>query len=247
MIIVGVARNVAGVWAKTANSLQKIFDAVENYKCVIVESNSSDATLPMLEQWALLDSRRTIVSLGTLAEPSRTARIAACRNKYMELIEPFFDEHSEVLIVDLDTSLEIDDNFKEQLQGCFTRNWDAVASNRRGRYYDIWALRSDALGINYDCWAMAAINKKPKLIDGRVKFMLDVEKYVYSHQKVIPETAGWIPCQSAFGCMVLYKSSAIKGRRYDGSQTCEHVSFNKGLNMFINPAFISGAESHEHC
>jgi hypothetical protein len=230
MIIVGTAKNISKTWTETSKSLQKIFDSVENYICVIVESNSSDTSLLILKNWAKMDFRRTIISMGNLSG-SRTSRIAKCRNKYMETIEPFFNDHSEVLMVDLDCCLQIDDDFKEQLHSCFLKDdWEAVASNRRGRYYDIWALRSTALGIDYDCWEMA-------------KKYNDKIKYVYSHQKKIREDSEWIPCQSAFGCMALYKSEAIKGRRYDdGTFTCEHVAFNKGLKIFINPCFISGGD-----
>jgi hypothetical protein len=58
--------------------------------------------------------------------------------------------------------------------------------------------------------------------------------------KVIPSESAWIECQSAFGCMALYKTASIVNRRYDGRKTCEHVSFHAGLRIFINPTFISG-------
>lgn len=43
-----------------------------------------------------------------------------------------------------------------------------------------------------------------------------------------------------------YKASSVRRRRYSGDSTCEHVSFNSGLKMFINPCFISGGEPLEH-
>jgi hypothetical protein len=46
--------------------------------------------------------------------------------------------------------------------------------------------------------------------------------------------------------MALYKTKVVRGRRYNGDQTCEHVSFHEGLLMFINPGFISGGECLEH-
>jgi hypothetical protein len=71
------------------------------------------------------------------------------------------------------------------------------------------------------------------------------QKYVYDHQKIYPETMPWILVESAFGGLAIYKTVAIKGRRYIGD-TCEHVSFNQGLKMYINPRLISGGESLEH-
>ena len=162
----------------------------------------------------------------------RTKRIAHCRNAYMDFFESrgLFDSHDYMLVVDLDTSLAIEDDFKSQLDSCFVRDdWDAVASNRRSRYYDIWALRSEQIGCTFDCWEM--VNK-----------FGDVHKYIRRFQTTICPKLAWIPCASAFGCMALYKTKAVRGKRYNGDQTCEHVSFHEGLRIFINPGFISGGE-----
>ena len=58
--------------------------------------------------------------------------------------------------------------------------------------------------------------------------------------KNIPTSTGFIPCTSAFGGMALYKTKAIKDKTYNGDETCEHISFHKGLKMYINSEFISG-------
>jgi len=247
MIITGCARNISQFWNNTEKSLQIIFNSLPDYRCFIIESNSQDNTLVLLQNWAAKDSRRTVVSLGWLTEPSRPRRIAICRNKYMELAEPYFSQFSEMIMVDLDDALNIEHNFKEQLATCFTRtDWDALGSNRRGKYYDIWALRSKVLGITYDCWEMAAQHKTGLILthDG-FRYTDQRQKYVYDHQKVYPETMPWILVESAFGGLAIYKTSSIKGRRYIG-ETCEHVSFNQGLRMYINPRLISGGESLEH-
>jgi len=240
LLVAGTARNIISSWSSTSKSLQIIFDAVDDYKCVIVESNSTDGTLEALRSWEAEDNRRQVIAVGDLQDPSRTGRIAFCRNKYMDVLQDYFGDFPHTLIVDLDESLAIEPEFKQQLNACFKRDdWDAVASNRRGKYYDIWALRCPALGVTYDCWQMAF--KPQHKITSKLSFGSgpDPEKYVYSKQKVITGDQ-WIECQSAFGCMALYKSNSIKGRRYDGSTTCEHVSFHSGLKMFINPSFISG-------
>jgi hypothetical protein len=249
MIIAGCARNISQYWESTEKSLQIIFDSLPDYKCFIIESNSQDNTLDLLQKWAAKDSRRIVVSLGNLTEPIRTRRIGICRNKYMELAEPYFSQFSEILMLDLDDSLKIDLNFKEQLDTCFTRtDWDALGSNRRGKYYDIWALRSKVLGITYDCWEMASKRRGEERVLSSNGFMLidSRQKYVYSHQKVYPETMPWILVESAFGGLAIYKTASIKDRRYDGLKTCEHVSFNEGLKMWINPRLISGGECLEH-
>lgn len=259
-LITGTAKDISSSWHNTKRSLKIIFDSFEDYECLIVESNSSDNTLELLNTWAAEDSRRKILSLGNVSEPSRIKRIALCRNEYMKYLDNNISNFDYMLVVDLDSSLKIDRNFNKQINSCFERkNWDAIASNRRGRYYDIWALRSIQLGVTFDCWER--VNARPDIFSSptAVAFMKEcilsankssyhdyVRHFVKRYQRVISENSDWIECQSAFGCMVLYKASSVNGRRYNGDTTCEHVSFNNGLKMFINPRFISGEECLEH-
>jgi len=244
MLIVGTARNIEAAWPSTQRSLNIIFNSVESYHCIIIESNSSDNTLKLLREWES-PPRRVVVSLGKLDIEDRVSRLVKCRNEYMFYVDYYKEQHDHTLIIDLDDSLNICSNFKEQLRTCFTRlDWDAVASNRWGVYYDIWALRCEKLGISFDCWTEFKKERKkskPGLcITDRVFRANSLDKFIGKYQQNIPPTSNWIPCASAFGCMALYKTKAIVGKIYDNSEGCEHVSFNRGLRMFINPRFISG-------
>ena len=234
-LIVGLARNIGHCWGQTKESLLKIQAACgEDCVTLIVESNSSDGTREILKSWE--GPNNLVLKLGDLTEPVRTKRIAECRNAYMDFFEfrGFFETHDYLIVVDLDTSLAIEDDFKLQLKSCFVRDdWDAIASNRRGRYYDIWALRCEEIGCTFDCWDMT-------------KKFGDAYKHIRRFQTTIYPKLSWIPCTSAFGCMALYKTKAIRGKRYNGDETCEHVSFHEGLRMFINPGFMSGGECPEH-
>lgn len=235
-IVAGTARNITKTWEIAKVSLSRIFEAIEEYTCVIIESNSDDTSLEVLQKWASEDSRRTVISLGTLTG-SRTQRIARCRNEYLKYVtnEDF------LVVVDLDDVLRIQENFKEQLDSCFERkDWDAIGSNRLGKYYDIWALRSQQLGVTFDCWEEANKHLKNKLTSKGFAKIVDRKTYVDKYIQNIPITSTWIECQSAFGGMTIYKVDSIKGRKYNGDITCEHVDFNQGLQMFINPKFISG-------
>ena len=122
LIICGCAKNIVNFWTNTSKNLQIIFDSLEDYKCIIIESNSTDNSLEVLNDWSKNNPKINIVSLGNLQEQSRTKRIALCRNKYLENIEPFYEEFPYCLFLDLDNALEIYDNFKEQLQSCFQFN-----------------------------------------------------------------------------------------------------------------------------
>jgi hypothetical protein len=235
-IVAGTCRNILQYWEEVSKSLQKIFDSLDSYDCVIVESNSQDDTFNKVSEWALKQANVKVISMGNL-EGSRTQRISRCRNEYLKYIT----DHDYLLVVDLDDILRIQDNFKEQLNSCFSRNdWDAIGCNRLGDYYDVWALRSEQLGVTFDCWEKAHKNFKTKITSKGIFKIIDKQKYVDKYIQNIPITSNWIECTSVFAGMVLYKTSAIKGHSYDGNTTCEHISFNKGLRIFINPEFISG-------
>lgn len=239
MIIVGCARDVAQNWANTEKTLEHIISCVSDYTCIIVESNSSDNTLELIQAWCLKDSRRQVISLGNL-EGTRTERLARCRNEYMERIKDLDDPYT--LMLDLDGIVQLEPGFKSQLESCLqTPDWDAISSNRTAVYWDIWALRCKALGIDFDCWEMIE-NFKPTYAMTRfgLRKVDPIRKYMITAAKVIPP-GPWIPVESAFGSLTLYKTDAIRQRRYIG-HTCEHVSFNLGLKMFIDPGFISGGK-----
>jgi hypothetical protein len=252
-LIAGTARNISSTWSNVQLSLEKIFSVLDSYDMVIVESNSEDNTFDLLRTWSLGKQNIKIISMGNL-EGSRTQRISICRNEYLKYIT----DHDYLLVVDLDNILNIQDNFKEQLDSCFSRNdWDCIASNRVDKYYDVWALRSYELGIDFDCWEMVnkyditkSIYKEfrkmtnkydiTKLIYQKIRKILDRKKYVDKFIINIPQNSKWILCESAFGGMALYKTSAIKSKKYNGDKTCEHLEFHKGLRIFINPYFLSG-------
>jgi hypothetical protein len=52
IIICGCARNIVNFWTNTSKNLQIIFDSVEDYKCIIIESNSRDNSLEVLNEWS---------------------------------------------------------------------------------------------------------------------------------------------------------------------------------------------------
>jgi hypothetical protein len=263
LLIAGTCRDIEQYWENTKKSLDIIFNSVEDYICVIVESNSSDNTLNCLNDWAKQTdkSKRIIISLGKLDEIqyNRTMRIAKGRNTYMQYFRDnnFFDNNNNdyeyMLVVDLDDILNIESNFKEQLDSCFKiEDWDAMSSNRNNKYYDIWALRSNSeiLFCNFDCnnhddsriiisFCKYSGKKNTKKLSNnpRKNEYINNPEILY---KNIPRNYGFIECTSAFGGMTLYKTNKIKDKVYDGDKTCEHISFHEGLKIFINSEFISG-------
>jgi len=242
LLIAGTGRDIEKYWKNTMKSLDIIFNSVDDYVCVLVESNSSDNTLQCMKGWSNNNPKRIILSLGKLEDNSRTVRIAKSRNTYLDYFKNnlLYDTYDYLLVLDLDDRLNIEDNFKGQLESCFKINdWDAISSNRNKKYFDIWALRSNSeiLNCNYDCWAnerkILKVNKYKKTAYRAVKNFSHLEKN-------ISRNFGFIECFSAFGGMTLYKTKSIINNRYNGNTTCEHIEFHKGLKMYINSEFISG-------
>jgi len=266
LLIAGTCRDIEKYWENTKKSLDIIFNSVEDYICVLVESNSSDNTLNCINNWAKQDiNKRIIISLGKLDEYiySRTMRIAKGRNTYMQYFRDnnFFDNNDNnndnnyeyMLVVDLDDMLNIESNFKEQLDSCFKiKDWDAMSSNRNDKYYDIWALRSNSeiLFCDFDCnnndnsrISISFCRYSGRKIVNIIPENERKKEYKKNPEilwKNIPRNYGFIECTSAFGGMTLYKIKMIKDKVYDGDKTCEHISFHEGLKMYINSGFISG-------
>ena len=71
----------------------------------------------------------------------------------------------------------------------------------------------------------------------------------YGKMITIPESADWIPVDSAFGGLGLYRRAILAGARYSGAgengePVCEHVPLHKqlrarGARIFINPRLIN--------
>lgn len=251
ILIAGCAYNVEKYLPQVLENINFIASLFADNRIVFVESDSNDLSGIMLEQWAAKDKdRRTVFRLGELKEtmPKRTDRIAYCRNKYVELFDTMnLYEKFDILLI-----LDMDNVSSESLDligfiSCFYpprwSTWDVLSANRRGLYYDIWALRCKNW-CEYDCWER--VRNRPQDMD----YQAAVNYFVSSKKKNIPSNSDWMQCDSAFGGMAIYKTRLLHNCRYtgltlEGHEVCEHVEFHhalaiKGGKLFINPRFIMG-------
>lgn len=252
ILCVGLARNCE----KTILAdIARITDCFRNFKSVewlIVESDSSDGTVRLLEE----ESRRrklTCITMGNLRDrmPQRTERLAHCRNRYVEFICSGSSsvDADYIAIVDLDG---VNDALTVQsIESCWSLavEWDACFANQRGRYYDIWALRHNFWSPN-DCFKQRAF-----LTSMGKSSLLSHYLSVASRMLNVPVTSDPIAVDSAFGGLGIYKKSAFEGVVYiglgeAGEEVCEHVSAHekmrqRGAALFINPQMINArANSH---
>lgn len=253
-VILGCAKNIGPHLTKLIKQLDAIRLLWKASAVVIAENGSTDGTKAILASYGK-KANTHILSLDAEANPiqSRTERLAFLRNHLMDFVHahPHYATYDYILIVDLDGVL---DGFKpSSLAAAFkSSTWDALFANTTGLYYDIWALRSKALGLENDCWDLI----RHLMIQG---YDREVAKTVCikPYQAPLSASPPFVEVQSAFGGLGLYRLAKTKGCRYDGltrtcscqtiapftspcaPECCEHVAFHKdmiekhGAKLFI--------------
>jgi hypothetical protein len=211
-----------------------------------VESDSGDATLQVLQQCAQRWPALRFLSEGSLREriPQRTARIAHCRNVYLDELRrnPLYAGVSHVIVADLDRVCR--DLDAAALASCWAvaEPWSALTANQGDYYYDIWALRHP-VWCPGDAW-----EEQRALLPVLGKRAAD-EVALFSRMVHIDPRRAPIEVDSAFGGLAVYKREALLAGRYvgldaAGRESCEHVALHaqlraQGHRIFINPALIN--------
>lgn len=246
ILVAGLARNCGKTIAKDVNRISVALTKFKSVEWLIIESDSNDNTISVLDILSKNTPFFRYISLGKLREkiPSRTERIAYCRNKYLDELKKNsrYENIDFVLIADLDG---INSHVNEaSISSCWEHNnWDVCTANQTGPYYDVWALRHPAWSPN-DCWEQYEF-----LIKHKVSRSKALNNAVYSRMIFIERNAPWIEVESAFGGLAIYKkmtlvTSQYIGVRNDGKEICEHVELHrqineKGYKIFINPNLIN--------
>jgi hypothetical protein len=253
VLIVGLARNCAQTLPETVRVLTAAVAQFQSVHWLVVESDSDDDTVSVLEQLRSTVAGFDYRALGSLADklPERTERLAHCRNVYLDHLAALNAGSSPagidfLLVADLDgvnTALTA-----EGLMSCWARNdWGACAANQRGLYYDIWALRHPQWCPG-DCWEQSRFLEQHGSGAGHAR-----KVSVFGRMVEIPEKAEWLEVDSAFGGLVIYRTNSLAGARYvgltaQGRPVCEHVAFHatmkaSGARLFINPKLINAESS----
>ena len=245
-LVVGIVKNCQNTIAKDIERLKSSIPKYKSLEFLIIESDSSDQTILELSKLSTKIDNFKFISLGKLADklPSRTQRLALCRNLYIEEIEKNYKDVSYVIISDLD---DINKELNaDSITSCFIRSdWDMCAANQNGPYYDIWALR-------HNLWNPTDPYKQLSFFKTFSCSLINKYVNIYSKMIKIPMNDNWIQVESAFGGIAIYKRHCFDfGARYKGidklgNEVCEHISFHeellkRDLKLFINPKFINAA------
>jgi glycosyltransferase involved in cell wall biosynthesis len=230
VVFVGCARNckphIGGVLENVARFAAEFREAAY----IFVENDSADGTPSVLESWLEGRPLSTLIRLDglTVKHPSRTDRIAAARNAYLEHIAGgALRDFDYLVIIDVDDvnakpiSLDAFRDALELLEN--DSSYAAVFACSDPVYYDVWALRHPEW-CPADVWD--EVRAHPEL-----PYAAAVQRFVRSRQIAIPADSPPIDVQSAFGGLGIYRLSGTLGARYDGltstgAERCEHVPFN---------------------
>ena len=263
VVLVGTISNVAG---NLRSDLIKVINALSTLDVIqtfLVESDSNDATLSILEGLRKEIENFNFVSLGNLGLeiPDRIHRIRHCRNVYVQEIRNMLEmsDIDYVVVADLDgMNSRIS---SDAIQSSFNRDdWAAVLANQRGGYYDVLALR-------HPTWCpqdvLVDLRNEQSLIENtaipwqsfirrvrrRVAYDRARKKAIYSRMIKIKHDEGWVEVNSGFGGLGIYKASVFKSFDYsllegDLDFESEHVALSKriindGQKIFINPKMIN--------
>lgn len=245
ILIAGVIRNGE---ESVEKALRKILESLPEFNKIhilVVESDSSDETIKVLECLTETIPNLDYISLGNLQWnlPKRTERIAHARNVYLtEYLEnPKYRNCHYLLVSDLDgvTNLLNAGSFNN----CFRDDESIHTANQAAPYYDIWALRHPLWSPN-DCWEEHAFFRSKYRWPER-----SLEKAIFSRMITLPSDSEPIEVESAFGGMALYPRKSLLKTEYrgisdDGNEVCEHVYFNarirdNGFKILVDPQMIN--------
>ena len=242
----GPVRNVATVIEAEIDNLYHALSGFSAIFCHIVESDSQDDTLIVLQRLAQKYPNLSYESKGNLVESGliRTERIAYCRNALRtHLTKSSYAEQIDYMIMaDLDGMNHL--VTKHKIAQCWdvAEDWDVLTANQEGPYYDTWTIRHPDW-CPTDCWQQKA--RLEKLFNSDAAMNLAVN----ARQAVLRSNIGLLEVDSAFGGLAIYKKHVFLDGQYagvgeDGLEICDHVPFHatlrkKGYQIFINSALTN--------
>lgn len=246
VLITGLIRNGEKSLARDIHRLRQATRGFKATRVLLIESDSTDGTLSVLDGLSAGDPDFRYISLGHLSGTMamRTQRLAHCRNAYLDELRgnPLYADVDHVLVSDLDgmNALLTADAVQSAWQ--VAQPWGVLAANQRGHYYDIWALR-------HPDWCPVDCLLQLQRLEPVFGHEEARDIAVYSRQIRIPEDAAPIQVESAFGGLALYTRHAMLSGGYEavdaaGIEICEHVPHHRkigaaGHGIFILPSLVN--------
>lgn len=248
VVLIGVLTLNSSAWMNgVLKNVEAYAGLFGNYRCLIVDGNSTDATVNKCEVWCAKDSARRTFVQQPKPRKQRGESLVEARTMVLEHFSKHFGRNTYLLLLDGD-SVNAGKMNLEGFKTCFERSdWTAVFANQPSCYYDVWALRDEECPQDYQI-----------PVHMRQKTWSDIEPLVKQLQRRRDPSLGFLDVQSAFGGAGLYKTwlldmardrylcwqthSAVDGMQYM-LPVCEHVPFHesmvkRGCKLFVNCAWL---------
>lgn len=237
VVICGVCRNISEFIFNSFHKFIYLTYYFKHSKIIIYENDSTDNTLEKLNFFKKLFSSygiEIILLTEKNIKGSITQRIAHGRNYILDYISVHQLNPDYLMFMDMDDILI---EFKcDSIMKPFKSNfeWSMLGGNSM-IYYDMWALRTNEKP-NEDFWDGKKENNK---------YIVSKDKILESYFIVNSESKP-IQVSSCFNGIGIYKYKHIIDCKYDGSTTCEHVSFHQQMikkynaKLFIFPNLMVG-------
>ncbi len=264
VLVVGTISNAERNFNNDLLALKKALRGFQSVKFFLVESDSRDSTVKILNECKFEDENFDFISLGILKNsiPDRIERIRFCRNKYVEEIRRTqrTQDWDFVIVADMDGMNRAISESAIQKTLNSNKDWDACFANQTFGYYDVFALRATNW-LEENCFSTLNRLKsnKPFVSRSNSGYLYFLEAFqhfdklrveaIYSKMKRINPSDDWIRVNSAFGGLGIYRPQLFLNFDYSFQQLepgiySEHLDFHlkcvaNGANFFINPKLIN--------
>jgi hypothetical protein len=236
--------------------IKKAIKKIGSLDIYLVESDSTDKTINLLEKLQESNTNFSFISFGNLKLQfeDRIDRIRFCRNAYVDFIRKnnAIKNWNYILAVDLDGMNSAINARKIANSISKSEHWDACFANQTLGYYDLYALRAPGW-VDEDCFFELRKLQRENIFVARFKnsflnfltafwhFDKLRQKAIYSKMKCL--SGDLISVNSAFGGFAIYKTKIFDHYDYtkmDFSSGSEHLDLHSkckqdGLRLVIDP------------
>lgn len=261
IVVCGIVRNAEAGLRRNVIIVDKVLSHFCDYRVLIYENDSIDATKKLLQCWKQSHEDKVIISINQTDSSStipssksvsgvnpffcrkRIDKMASLRNKYMDMLDEYIAKTNYMpdylMVVDLDVAQLSENSVMTSFEGEI--EWDAVCAfgystspSLKRRYHDSYAL------------TLWGDQNNPQ-----------TEEKIFSNARMFgslkPDNS-WIRIASGFGGLAIYKFEAVNGLRYSVPSLanndirvevkCEHFSLCKQMiergydKIYLNPAMV---------
>lgn len=258
VFIVGLARNCEPALSGALAKIDAALAMCPKSSAFILTNDNVDGTADILHAWQSRGPERRVVNCDGVcnAIPDRIERLAFLRNTCLLELWGRVPRYGLLIVMDLDgvnDTLDVQQVFK--CASSAPAGWAGLFANQNGAYYDLYALRRNGWVEDDILLEVAQRMRRLRLPLGilrRVGLSSLVSmvgnqvwaELIYSKQYRINPMAGFLPVESAFGGLGVYRVQALHGcwygsRNSSGQQVCEHVAFHASIVANGGELFIA--------